>query len=250
MNGASALFTPDVKVAADGAAFSELSASFFIASLEKLKNPLVVLPTGNTPLGMYDVLATKYAHRRDLWDQMRFLQLDEYAGLQQNDHRLFAGWLSRVFLDRVGILAQNRTLFQSDAADPVREIARMNAWLAVNGPVDLAVLGLGGNGHLGMNEPGSSVNDETRIVALSPATIKAGAAYWGSEAAVPRQGYTLGLQALLQAREVLLLVNGAAKAGILARTLNDPVDPSIPATALRTRAGVSVIADRAAKPGP
>lgn len=122
----------------------------------------------------------------------------------------------------------------------------MDAFLAANGPVNIAVLGLGGNGHLGMNEPGSSGSDETRIVALSPATIKAGAAYWGSEAAVPRQGYTLGLKTLLQAQEVLLLVNGAAKAGILAKTLNDQVDPSIPATALRTRSGVTVIADQAA----
>lgn len=244
MTGPSALFVPDVRIAADQAAFSELSAAFFIASIEKLKAPLVVLPTGNTPLGMYDVLATQYAGRRDLWDNMRFLALDEYAGLARNDSRLFSGWLCRVFLDRVGIPAANRTFFQSDAANRAQEIVRMETFLNDNGPVDLAVLGLGANGHLGMNEPGSPFDGSTRLITLTPETIKSGAAYWGSEAAVPREAYSLGLGGLLKAKEIMLLVNGAAKAGILAETLNGAVGPAIPATCLRTRGGVRVIADR------
>ena len=246
MTGASALFTPDIQIAADEAAFSQLSASFFVTSLEKLKSPLVVLPTGNTPLGMYKVLATQYAHRRDLWNQMRFLQLDEYVGLETQDPRLFAGWLGRVFLDRVGIAAENRTLFCSNAADPVQESKRMDAFLAVNGPIDLAVLGLGMNGHLGMNEPGSRIEEQTKIVALTPATIRAGAQYWGSEEAVPRQAYTLGLGALLQSDQVLLLVSSAAKSEILNQSLNGVVGPRVPASCLRRRARVTVIADRQA----
>jgi len=246
MTGTSALFVPDVRIAADAVAFPELSASFFIASLEKLKSPLVVLPTGNTPLGMYDVLATKYLGRRDLWDNMRFLALDEYAGLASNDARLFSGWLTKVFLDRVGIPVANRTFFQSDAANPVQEIARIQNFLRTSGPVDIAVLGLGANGHLGMNEPGSAFDSPTRLIALTPETIKSGAAYWGSEAAVPRTAYTLGLGDLLQAKQVMLLVNGAAKADILASTLTDTVGVSIPATSLRTRADVVVVADATA----
>lgn len=247
MTGTSAffsdLFKPDVRIAADDAAFSELAASFFIASLENVKSPLVVLPTGNTPLGLYDVLATKYVHRRDLWEQMRFLQLDEYAALEPQDPRLFAGWLSKVFLDRVGIAAENRTLFCSNAADSAQEIARMDVFLAESGPVDLAVLGLGMNGHLGMNEPGSRIDESTKIVALTQATISAGAQYWGSDDAVPRRAYTLGLGTLLQSKQILLLVNGAAKSGILSQSLNGVVEPGIPASCLRSRDRVTVMAD-------
>jgi glucosamine-6-phosphate deaminase len=157
---------------------------------------------------------------------------------------LFYGWLSREFMDRAGIPAQNRASFNSDAPDTGAEAARMEQWIAQNGPVDVAVLGLGMNGHIGFNEPGSAFDSRTRLVTLTDESIKSNAAYWGGADRVPRSAFTLGLGTLAHAKEIVLLVNGKHKAAILDRVLNGPVTPDVPATFLRTLKNVTIIADR------
>jgi len=239
-------FVPALITGDDESAFSRLAADFFVARLETLKNPLVVLPTGNTPLGMYRELAAHYSHRRDLWDQMRFLALDEYVGLQPDDPRLFHGWLRREFLDHAGIPESRCMIFRSDAPDPEREAARIDSWLRQNGPIDVAVLGLGTNGHIAFNEPASPFDQSAHVVALTPETIKSNAGYWGGADRVPKMAMTLGLGNLAAARNTMLLVNGTHKAAILEQVLHDPVSPAIPATYLRTIPGVTILTDRAA----
>ena len=240
------IFTPEIRTGDDDAAFSRLAADFFVSKLEGIQNPLVVLPTGNTPLGMYHALVTHYGHRRDLWDNLRFLALDEYAGLPKGDPRLFYGWLSREFLDRAGIPEKNRTRFQSDAPDPAAEVRRIENWLKKNGPIDVVVLGLGANGHIAFNEPGSPFDQPAHLLTLTPESITSNAQYWGSEDRVPKTAFTLGLGNLSPAKHSILLVNGAHKAAMLERVLNGPVTTDIPATYLRTRPNVTVITDRAA----
>ncbi|MGZ9097576.1 MAG: glucosamine-6-phosphate deaminase [Micavibrio sp.] len=239
-------YTPDIKTGEDEAAFSRLAADFLVSKLEGIKNPLVVLPTGNTPLGMYHALVTYHGHRRDIWDNLRFLALDEYAGLQKDDPRLFYGWLSREFLDRAGIPEKNRTRFQSDAADPEAEVRRIENWLKKNGPIDVVVLGLGANGHIAFNEPGSPFDQPAHVLTLTPESIASNARYWGSADRVPKTAFTLGLGSLFPAKHTVLLVNGDHKAAMLERVLNGPVTTDIPATYLRTRPNVTVITDRAA----
>lgn len=239
-------FPPQIKTGSDEAAFSRLAADFLVSQLEGLKSPLVVLPTGNTPLGMYQALITHYGHRRDIWDNLRFLALDEYAGLPKNDPRLFYGWLRREFLDRAGVPEENCVHFQSDAADPEAEVQRVEDWLQKNGPIDVVVLGLGANGHIAFNEPGSRFDGGAHVVTLTPESIKSNARYWGSEDRVPKTAFTLGLGSLFPARKTILLVNGDHKAAMLERVLKGPVTTDIPATYLRTRPDVTVITDRAA----
>lgn len=250
MNATAPRFAPAVLTGESEDNFSKLAADFFIARLETLKSPLVALPTGNTPLGLYRALVTDHGHRRDLWDQMRFLALDEYIGLPQNDPRLFYGWLCREFLDRAGIPDKNRVFFQSDAADPAAEAQRIEEWLRQNGPIDLAVLGLGTNGHIAFNEPGSGFDQPAHVVALTADSITANAGYWGSAESVPKTAMTLGLGNLATARQTLLLVNGAHKAAMLARVLHGPVTVDVPATYLRTIPNVTIITDRAALSAP
>lgn len=234
----------DLRSAGNGEELANLAAALFVEKLETFESPLVTLPTGATPLGMYHALTTHHAHRRDLWEKMRFLALDEYLGLRRDDPRLFYGWLRREFLDRVGIPESRCTAFQSDAADPRAEAERIKAWLRQNGPIDIAVLGLGTNGHIAFNEPGSAFDSTVRTVTLTENSRKANAAYWGDIALVPETALTLGLGDLSWARHSILLVSGAHKAAILDRVLNGPVTPAVPATYLRGRANVTVIADK------
>ncbi len=242
-------FLPDIRTGEDSNAFAEIAADLFISCLEAVENPLVVLPTGHTPLDMYRMLVTRHGHRRNLWDRMRFLALDEYIGLPPGDPRLLYGWLRKEFLDRIGHPESARTIFYSDTPDPAAEAARIDLWLQQNGPIDLAVLGLGTNGHIAFNEPGSPFDEPAHVVLLTPETIAANAAYWGSAERVPKMGMTLGLGNLAAARRTLLLVTGAHKAAILDRVLHESVDPALPATYLRTIPGVSIVTDRAARCG-
>lgn len=241
---------PDLKIADNDDAFATLAAALLVERLEGADQPLLVLPTGNTPLGMYRVLVDQYGNRRDLWDRVRFLELDEYRGLDQGDMRLFQGWLARVFLDAVGITPDRRTVFDSNAADADAEIARIEGWINQNGPIDLAVLGLGGNGHIAFNEPGTQFDQRTHLVTLTDDTTTANAQYWGGVDQVPKTAFTLGLGTIATARQTILLVNGAHKAGILNRVLTGAVTPDVPATYLRHQPNVTILADRKSFPAP
>lgn len=232
---------PRILIADGESAFATTAAQTFIALLESRDHPLVTLPTGMTPLGFYKALIDHHAHRRDLWDVMRFTALDEYHGLPPGDERLFGAWLARACLDPLQII--NRNFFDSLNA-PENEAARMDKWLRQNGPLDIAVLGLGANGHIAFNEPGTDLDTGTHVMTLTDDSIQANARYWGGADRVPRQGITLGLHDLAQARHSLLLVTGAAKAAILAQAFNGPVTPALPASYLQTVKNVTIVADR------
>jgi len=247
--------TPIFHIAANEAAFAANAADLFVAAFEAClsehqggRGPLVVLPTGNTPLGMYRELIARHGHRQDLWQNLRFLALDEYAGLDPDDERLFYGWVSRTFLDPAGVPQNNRMRFNSNARNPQDEIARIDQWLQENGPIDLAVLGLGTNGHIAFNEPGSDFTQATHHVTLTKDTLDANAKYWGGVDRVPKTAYTLGLGQLSAARRTILLVNGAHKASILNRVLHGEISQDVPATYLRQQHGVTILADKAACP--
>lgn len=231
----------EILVADDDAEFSRVAAQRFIKILEVRDHPLVTLPTGYTPLGFYQALITDYGQRRDLWDGLRFIALDEYCGLSADDERLFASWLARTLLDPLAI--KSRLLFDS-AADPQQEMVRVRSLLHEQGPLDVAVLGLGGNGHVAFNEPGTPFTATIHTVTLTTGTIAANALYWGGSERVPPQGITLGIQDLAQAGSTILLVKGAAKAEVLQQTLQGPVTAAIPASYLQTIKNVTIIADR------
>lgn len=232
---------PRILIADSEADFANIAAQEFVTLLEGCNQPLVTLPTGMTPLGFYQALINHHAHRRDLWDVLRFTALDEYHGLPPGDERLFGAWLVRVCLDPLQITSRH---FFDSLQDPVHEAVRMDGWLQQNGPLDIAVLGLGHNGHIAFNEPGTDFNQGTHAMMLTDASIQANARYWGGEDRVPRQGITLGLRDLAQARHTLLLVSGAGKADILAQALNGPVTPAIPASYLQTIKNVTIVTDR------
>lgn len=205
--------------------------------------PNVVLPTGNTPLGLYRNLAA--GPNSQFLTNARFIQLDEYQGIPREDSRTLAGWFWRILLHPLSVPKTALLSFDPSAPDLDAEAARMEA-VATKSGIDACILGLGVNGHLGFNEPGSDFASRTRVVELAEDSLKSNAAYWGDETLVPRQAFTLGLRTLATSSHTLLLVSGAHKAKILATTLNGPQTPQVPATCLKSFRDVTVIADRSA----
>jgi glucosamine-6-phosphate deaminase len=233
-------------IADDYDEMSRRAAGLMIDTLDPLAAPNIVLPTGNTPLGLYQALAANaQAGLIDL-SRAHCFQLDEYAGLAPDDKRLLHGWLKRSILDPLAISNGAMTRFNSATDDPAGEAENMEQMIEAAGGIDLQVLGLGPNGHIGFNEPGSAPDSSSRMVELTAESISSNAVYWGDESLVPRKAFTLGLGVLSCARRTLLLVSGAAKSEILSATLEGPVTPMVPATFLRLIDGVTVIADRSA----
>jgi glucosamine-6-phosphate deaminase len=235
----------NVVVAEDYEDLSRRAAAWLRSALAGIGNPTVVLPTGNTPIGLYRNLAAD--PNRQFLGNARFVQLDEYQGIPREDSRTLSGWFRSVFLQPLSIPMTALLSFDPSVPDPDGEAARVDAAVTQAG-IDVCVLGLGPNGHLGFNEPGSGFKSRTRVVELSEESIKSNAAYWGDKGQVPRRAFTLGLGTLASSKHTLLLVSGAHKAGILAATLEGPQSPQVPATCLKSFRDVTVIADRSALP--
>jgi len=229
--------------------FDDLSEQAFRLAERLLagkRRPVTVLPTGNTPLGFYAACVRRGPASRIA--KARFVQLDEYLGIAADDRRLLSGWLDRAFLGPLGIGRERVVAFDACAESPDREAARVERSVRESG-IDLAILGLGPNGHLGFNEPGSAFDSITRWVSLSPGSIASNAVYWGGTSEVPARAFTLGLGTLATARATILLVSGAHKAGILRRVIEEEPSSAVPATCLRAFRNCTLIADRAALAG-
>jgi glucosamine-6-phosphate deaminase len=202
----------------------------------------LLLPTGRTPEGMYAALRA-HADQHGLPTELASVfQLDEYVGLGPDDPRSFAATL-RSELD--GVRFASLHLLDGAAADPVAEARRHQALLDA-APIDLAVLGLGRDGHVAFDEPGTLPEEDARVVALDPTTIADAAGAFGGAAQVPRQAMTVGLRTLHEARAILLLVTGEAKAEALRALIDDPISTRRPASLLRDHPRLTIIADRAA----
>jgi glucosamine-6-phosphate deaminase len=227
----------------DRADLGRKAAHMVVRQLRERPNSVITFPTGNTPLPMFRELAAAGKSDPGLFEQARFVTLDEYAGIARDDRRRLLSWLSREFLVPAAIREEQVAAFDP-VAEAGAECRRIEGSLATLGGLDLAVLGLGPNGHLGFNEPGSSFDSRTRKVALAPESIASNAIYWGSEADVPRHGLTLGLANLREARTIVVLVSGKAKADIVLRLLKEPISQSIPASILRNCPQATLIADR------
>lgn len=201
------------------------------------------LPTGDTPAPVYARLAARAQAGETSLAAAEIVALDEYLGLPPRHPARCAIRLRRELLD---LLPEPPAAFHqidADDPDPAAAAARLEATAARG--LDLAILGLGANGHVGLNEPGSGADAPTRVVRISAASRRAALERYGADPA-PRAGVTLGVARLLEAREIWLLVTGAGKARILARALEAPEGPSCPATWLRRHRSLRAIVDEPA----
>ena len=232
----------------DYAALSRAAADVIAATVRRRPDALLLLATGDTPMGAYRELGER--HRRGELDtsQVRIAQLDAYAGIAEGDHRSLYGWMVSAFAEPLDI-PEERTIRLDGRLPPAIACRDYDAAVAAGGGFDLAVLGLGPNGHLGFNEPPIERDAPTRLVPLTPASLRSNARYWGGEDNVPREALTCGLASMLEAREILLVVSGAHKRAILRETLAPMPSADVPASWLQSASGeVVVLADREALP--
>lgn len=234
----------NVTTVSDYETLSERAADLVVERLRAQPDAVLVFPTGSTPVGMFRALVRRVQAGEVDFSEARVVELDEYWRIPVDDERNLFRWLERELIAPANV--QHFIRFNSDAEDPQAELSRVEHALAAWSGIDLLFLGLGPNGHVGFNEPGSPPDAPMHLCALTPESIVSNARYWGGEANVPRHGMTLGLGTLTKARQTVLLVGGEAKADILARVVEGEITPDAPATLLRRASNVTVIADEGA----
>jgi glucosamine-6-phosphate deaminase len=235
-------------VVGDYEALSHAAADAIAATLLRKPDALLLLATGDTPMGAYRELAERRLRGELDTSRVRAAQLDEYAGVALDDRRSLYGWMTRSFAEPLGV-PEEHTIRLDASLPPDVACRRYDAAVAAAGGFELAVLGLGPNGHLGFNEPPIERDAPTRLVPLTPESIRSNARYWGDEDDVPREALTCGMATMLEARQILLVVSGPHKREILRRTLTPPPTAEVPASWLQQAAGdVVVLADRDACP--
>lgn len=215
-------------------------AARWLTFMEAKPTARLCLPTGDTPRPVYERAAATIGLR-----QSEVFLLDEFC-LPVGDPARCDEVFRSDLLARLSIAPGVVHRFDPQALDLAAECERIDR--LVNGNLDLTLLGLGGNGHLGLNEPGSKATDPTRVVHLAPMTRTAATDRYRS-AVEPECGLTLGMRAILASKEIWLLVTGEHKTEILARTLNGAIGPDVPASFLRTHPNVTVLADESAARG-
>jgi len=203
------------------------------------------LPTGRTPIPLYHELAALYAAGRVDFSRATTFNLDEFVGLDAADPRSYHAFMRQHLFARVNL--RRTHVLDGAAADLDRECDRYERAIARAGGIDVQILGLGANGHIGFNEPARALHARTHRTRLRPATRRANAfLFAGRAAAVPREALSMGMATILHARRVVLIATGAAKARCVERMVNGPVTPALPASFLQLHRHAEVWLDRAA----
>jgi galactosamine-6-phosphate isomerase len=235
------------QIFADYESLSRFAADLLIDRLRERPEALFCLATGGTPLLAYSLFAERCAAEPKLAERLRVIKLDEWGGMAMDDPASCEQHLRRTLIEPLG-LRDRYISFDSEAADPPVECARIASWLADHGPIDICVLGLGVNGHLGFNEPATILQPHAHVAQLSAESL--GHTMLDRARSRPTHGLTLGMADILQARQVVLLVSGPTKRAPLQRLLGGQISTGFPASLVWLHSDVRLLCDAAACSGP
>jgi glucosamine-6-phosphate deaminase len=212
-------------------------------------NPALVLglPTGRTPVPLYAELVRLHDAGRVDFSRASTFNLDEFVGIHASDPRSYRAFMERHLFSRVNLSARRIHFLNGTTEDLAAECARYEREIRRAGGLDLLVLGLGTNGHIGFNEPAASLVADTHRTRLTAATRRANAALFDHRAsAVPRSAVSMGMATILHARRIVLLATGSTKAAAVRRLVRGPITPRLPASFLQLHRSVEVWVDAAA----
>ena len=219
------------------------AANIISAQIILYPRSVLGLATGSTPLGIYSQLIEWY-RKGDLdFTEVTTFNLDEYAGLPPSHSQSYRTFMNKNLFDQINI-DRSHINFPDGTAEYIQaECSRYDELIRSRGGIDMQLLGLGHNGHIGFNEPGIAFEKETHYVQLTESTRQANARFFTEGEKVPDHALTMGIKAIMQARKILLAVSGSSKASILRKALTGPISPEIPGSILQLHPDLTVVAD-------
>ncbi|HLR42813.1 MAG TPA: glucosamine-6-phosphate deaminase [Pseudogracilibacillus sp.] len=224
-------------------ALSEKAADMIEDTLNTKENPVLGLATGSTPERLYEILQKRCQDGKVSFKHATTFNLDEYIGLAGDDPNSYRQFMNEKLFNGIDIQKENTHIPNGVAEDPNKEAIDYEKELADAGKIDLQILGIGLNGHIGFNEPGSDVKSRTQVVDLAKSTIEANARFFDSMDEVPTEAITMGIGTIMEASKIILLVQGEKKAEILSKVLHGDVTSDVPASFLQMHKDVTIITD-------
>ncbi len=225
---------------------SRKAANIISAQVILKPNSVLGLATGSTPIGTYDQLVEWHSKGDIDFSEISTVNLDEYKGFARDNDQSYYHFMHKYFFDRVNIQPEKTHIPDGTAEDGEMECRRYEGEIRTLGGIDLQLLGLGHNGHIGFNEPSDYFATITHCVDLQSSTIEANQRFFPTIDDVPKQAYTMGIGTILQAKKILLIVSGEDKADAVKHALFGGVTPVVPASVLQIHPDVTVVADEAA----
>lgn len=225
---------------------SQLAAAEIISLVRK--NPLVNLglATGSTPTGVYKALIEDHQANGTSYRKAHTFNLDEYIGLSKKNPHSYHYFMCENLFNSIDIPLEQTHIPDGTAVDLVGECRHYEQLIDRHGGIDLQILGIGQNGHIGFNEPGTSFSSRTHLIDLAESTRKANSRFFDRLDDVPTQAITMGIASIMASRHILLLVSGVSKAEALARLVNGNVSEDFPASILQNHPNVTIFADEEA----
>lgn len=225
---------------------SRAAANLISAQVIMKPNCVLGLATGSTPIGTYQQLIEWYKKGDLDFSQVTTINLDEYKGLSPENDQSYRYFMNKNFFDSVNVKKENTHVPDGLEPDADKACRDYNKIIADCGGIDLQLLGLGLNGHIGFNEPGTAFEKDTHCVDLSESTIRANSRFFASMDEVPKQAYTMGIKTIMQAKKIVIIVNGKGKAQIVKDAFFGPITPKVPASVLQLHNDVTLVADNEA----
>ena len=225
---------------------SRNAADMIADEMKAKKNATLGLATGSTPIGTYDCLVEKYNAGEIDFSEVITFNLDEYYPISPDNEQSYMYFMRKNLFDRVNVKLENVHIPSGSCDDIEKECKEYDEALAANGSVDIQVLGIGQNGHIGFNEPSSELVAGTHPTALEEDTRVANSRFFASLDEVPTHAVTMGMASIMSAKKIILLANGKGKHAAISAMVNDKITTSVPATLLKLHPDVTVICDKAA----
>ena len=225
---------------------SKTAANIIAAQIVLKPNSVLGLATGSSPIGTYKELIKKCENGDVDFSDITTVNLDEYKGLPRTNDQSYYYFMNENLFNHVNIDKERTHVPNGMEEDAKAECENYEALIREVGGIDLQLLGIGHNGHIGFNEPADQFDKETHCVNLTESTIQANKRFFESADDVPKQAYTMGIGTIMAAKKILVVVSGADKASIVKKALTGPVTPGVPASILQMHPDVTVVCDAAA----
>ncbi len=232
--------------ALDYQSMSRKAANIISAQVILFPNSVLGLATGSTPVGVYSQLIEWYKKGDLDFSKVHSVNLDEYCGLPVEHEQSYRHYMNTNFFNHINLPIENTNVPNGLAKDVDAECRRYDKVIVDMGGIDLQLLGIGHTGHIGFNEPDEDFDKTTHCVKLKQKTIEANSRFFENADEVPKYAITMGIKAIMQAKKLLLVANGADKADILYRSLFGPITPEVPASILQLHNDVTIVADEEA----
>lgn len=225
---------------------SRKAANIITAQIIMKPDSVLGLATGSSPVGIYKELQERY-EKGDLdFSKIKTVNLDEYRGLSGDHPQSYRYFMNQHLFNVVNIAIENTYVPNGLAEDPEKGSAEYIKIINSLGGVDLQLLGIGNNGHIGFNEPGTPFGLEVHCVNLTDDTIEANKRFFDKKEDVPKQAYTMGIKTIMHAKKILLILSGESKADAIAKAVLGPITPDLPASILQLHNDVTIIGDESA----